>query len=81
MSVVFIGNGDQICLAGLGKVRAVAQLSEKRVTKAVREALRTEYGQSAVKVSCTATLSAGQNWEGGCSIHGKPYRYTINPGD
>ena len=63
---------------GLGKIKAFPQLSEKRITKAVREELRRKYGESRVEVSCTALFHEGC-WRGRCEIDGSKYEYRVAP--
>jgi len=71
------GNGYQIPLLGLGKIQVFANLSEKRVTRAVREALRTRYGEENVEVSCAAKFVDGC-WEGKCMVQGQDFEYQIS---
>ena len=76
MPILIVDNGFRHELPGLGKNTPFRELSEKRVTKAVRECLRRHYGQTAVEVSCEAHMSAGA-WEGQCRIDGRQYPYRI----
>ena len=76
MPILFVDNGFRHELPGLGKNTPFGELSEKRVTKAVRECLRRYYGHTAVEVSCDAHMSSGA-WEGQCEINGREYRYRI----
>ena len=64
-------------LPGLGKVRPFATLSEKRITKATRDALRDRYGVNGVEVSCSAKMRDKQ-WWGECEIDGISYSYRIS---
>jgi len=74
MSTLSVDNGYCTSLVGLGKIRGLDMLSQKRVTKAVREELRRNYGMPNVAVSCEATL-ASDGWLGSCTIHGKKFEY------
>jgi hypothetical protein len=71
-----VQNGYSAAIAGLGKITAFAQLSEKRITKAVREDLRKKYGEPRVEVSCTALFRDGC-WRGHCEIDGHQYECSI----
>jgi hypothetical protein len=73
----FLIVGDkQVAVPGLGKNRSLADLSQKRVTKATREALRSEYGHENVTCSCRATFASGK-WIGQCYIHGQIHIFRI----
>jgi hypothetical protein len=61
----------------LGKIRPLLSLSEKRVTKAVREELRKRYGFDETEVACDATYSSNE-WRGKCRIAGEPMTYTVS---
>jgi hypothetical protein len=74
MSTLVVGNGYQASLPGLGKIRGLLNLSRKRVTIAVRQELRRQYGLPYVIVSCEAAL-ASKGWNGSCTIHGKKFEY------
>jgi hypothetical protein len=74
--VLKVQNGYSVVISGLGKIRAFSQLSEKRITKAVREALRGKYGESSVEVSCTALFHGG-SWRGRCEIDGREHEYYV----
>lgn len=76
MPVLKVGNVFEFPLPSLGRKRRFTQLSEKRVTKAVRQTLRTKYGVPSVEVSCAATL-VGDAWKGQCMIGGERYAYVI----
>ena len=71
------GKGYQIPVPGLGKIQVFENLSQKRVTKAVREALRARYGEENVKVSCAAKFVDGC-WEGKCTVRGQDLEYQIS---
>ena len=71
------GKGYLIPLLGLGKIQAFANLSQKRVTRAVREALRARYGEKNVEVSCAARFADGC-WEGKCTVQGQNLAYQIS---
>ena len=52
MPTLTVGNGFTTTLPGLGRNQNFPNLSEKRITKAVRAALRQKYGDEHVEVSC-----------------------------
>ena len=76
LSVLPVQNGYRAVIPGLGKIRVLEQLSEKRITKAVREELRSKYGEPKVEVSCTALFHDG-HWRGCCEIDGRLYEYSV----
>lgn len=76
MSILVVGNGCQASVPGLGKIRGLQNLSQKRVTIAVREELRRRYGSPHVSVSCGATLTS-DGWCGSCTIYGEKWRYKV----
>lgn len=76
MPLLTINNGFTCQLPTLGRIVPFGSLSEKRITKAVRERLRQRYGESNVEVSCTAKFD-GTGWNGACVIDGQPFRYRI----
>jgi hypothetical protein len=76
MPVLQVENGYRADIPGLGKIRVFAQLSEKRITRAVREELRRKYGEPKVEVSCTALFHKG-HWRGRCEIDGRRYEYRV----
>jgi hypothetical protein len=65
-----------VSLPGLGKNTDFSELSQKRVTKAVRQALRDRFGLRNVEVSCSATFN-GTEWVGTCEIDGERHVYRI----
>jgi hypothetical protein len=65
-------------IPGLGSQREFRQLSQKRITKAVRAALREQYGTD-VEVSCSATCNGGI-WAGTCRVNGTSYSYRLMSG-
>lgn len=71
-----VTNGYEGTLLGLAKNKRLRDLSEKRITKAVRAALRLRYGVQCVTVSCTAIFS-NEMWRGRCSISQVEYEYKI----
>lgn len=77
MPVLRVSNGYQQHLDGLGKVQAFSALSEKRITKCTREALRKQFGFDAIEVSCSAIFD-GASWLGQCRISGQPLKYRIS---
>lgn len=79
MSTLSVDNGCQIPLPGLGKNRALRNLSKKRVSKAVREALRKQYGPPNVEVGCTP-VRASDSWHGSCKIHQEKFSYKVTAG-
>ena len=48
MPTLLVGNGFETALLGLGRNTKFSNLSEKRVTRAVRNALREQYGRDHV---------------------------------
>jgi hypothetical protein len=76
MITLLVGNGYQTSLPRLGKIRGVLNLSQKRVTKAVREELRRQYGLPYITVSCAAALAV-DGWRGSCKIHGEGFGFSI----
>jgi hypothetical protein len=76
MPLLIVANGFRQELPGLGKNTPFLALSEKRVTKAVRECLRDEYGLAAVEVSCEASAGANE-WHGRCQISGSRFEYRV----
>lgn len=78
MPTLRVTNGHTQPLDGLGRNRPFGALSEKRVTKVTREALRARYGVPQVEVSCDAIFN-GSVWEGKCAIGGHPFKYHILP--
>lgn len=65
-------------LNGLGKNKPLPDLSQKRVTKCVRDALRKAYSSSAITVTCYASFFGGY-WNGKCEINGSSHNYRIHP--
>jgi hypothetical protein len=80
MPRLVVTNTQAIDIPDLAVRRPLRELSEKRITKAVREALRKQYGLENVTVSCSATLSQGQIWTGKCRIEEKEYSYRLMRG-
>ncbi len=76
MSTLTVSNGYRAPLLGLGRNRAIQNLSQKRITKAVREELRRHYGLSNVEVCCAAKLTSDE-WRGSCKIHQEDLTYKI----
>jgi len=75
MARLAIMNFDDMEIPELASRKPVPELSQTRITTAVREALRTHYGPGHVQVRRTATLQA-QVWRGWCLINGtmRPYQ-------
>ena len=65
-------------LPGLGRNTSFQELSKQRITKAIRQGLRKEFGFSMVGVSCDADLKDGA-WQGRCRIHGDELAYRFHP--
>jgi hypothetical protein len=76
MPTLTVTNGFTTEIPGLGRNQAFPRLSEKRVTKAVREALRGKYGDHRVTVSCSAMFKKGE-WVGACEIDSAAQAYKI----
>ena len=76
MPTLTVGNGFTTTIPGLGRNQNFPNLSEKRITKAVRAALRDRYGHDHVAVSCSAAFESGE-WVGACEIRGEPQRYRL----
>lgn len=76
MSILTISNGYRVPLLRLGRNRPIQNLSQKRVTKAVREELRRHYGLSNVEVCCAAKLTP-DGWRGSCKIYEEEFTYGI----
>lgn len=76
MSTLTISNGYRVPPLGLGRNRAIQNLSQKRITKAVREELRRHYGLSNVEVCCAAKLTS-DGWGGSCKIYHEEFTYKI----
>ena len=77
MASLKVSNGYEQSLAGLGKIRQFERLSEKRITKCVREALRRQHRINGVKVSCSAHF-LNSRWHGVCWIGGQEFNYIIS---
>ena len=78
MPTLIVTNGWSHTIQGLGRNHPFPSLSEKRVTKATREALRWKYGFGQVRVSCAAEFESGV-WRGCCWIGGQEHGYVIKP--
>lgn len=76
MPTLTVGNGFTTTMPGLGRNRNFPNLSEKRITRAVRDAPRQQYGDCGVEVSCSAAFERDQ-WVGACEIAGHPQSYTV----
>ena len=76
MALLIVQNGFKAELPGLGRNKLISDLSYKRITIAVREKLRTEYGLLNVIVSCGAVFF-DKTWHGRCTINDVEYKYEI----
>ena len=76
MPTLTVGNGFTTTIPGLGRNQNFPNLSEKRITRAVRDALREQYGDGRVEVSCSAAFEKGE-WVGACEIAGQPQSYSV----
>ncbi len=77
MNNLKVSNGYGVALPNLGKIRGLLSLSEKRITKTVRDQLRNWYGPENVEVSCDASFHEGR-WRGRCKIWGEQLEYTVS---
>ena len=73
-----VDNGFCKCIPSLGKVKPFPKLSQKTVTKCVRETPRGKYGDVETRVECHAEFKGGI-WMGNCGIQGEPHIYKIYP--
>jgi len=78
MSTLIVSNGYKARRPGLGTIHPLLSLTEKRVTKAVREELRNRYGLQGVEVTCEANRSSNE-WRGTCKIAGERFDYRVLP--
>ena len=76
MPIMSVENGYRVEMHGLGKTVPLRNLSEKRITEAVRKKLRSKYGHNNVTVSCSVDFKKDK-WIGKCSITKKSYQYEI----
>lgn len=67
----YIGN-----LQDLGKIVTFCKLSEKRITRAVRNKIREDFKNLNISVSCSANFKSNK-WEGICWIDDIEYQYEI----
>ena len=74
MPYLTVTNGYESILPGVGIKKSFAELSKKRITKAVREHLRNRYDN--IKVSCEANYNNGI-WKGVCWIDNEKYNYQL----
>ncbi len=79
MATISVSNGYQSSLIGLGAVRQLLKLSEKRITTVVRKTLRKHYGPENVEVCSQAELVSNR-WRGECTVHGESLVYEIYEG-
>jgi hypothetical protein len=74
-----VSNGFNRILFGLGKNTPFPKLSQKRVSRCVREeGLRPHYGDHNVNVTCSPEFD-GKYWREECRIYGKPENFWISP--
>jgi len=76
MSTLTVSNGYRTLIPGLGRYRGLGNLSKKRVSIAVRNKLRQEYGLANVEVSCEPEPTPN-GWSGSCKIFQDAFHYTI----
>jgi hypothetical protein len=77
MATLRISSGFVLSMPRLGRIRVFQSLSEKRITKCVREALREEYGDHLDEVSCSAVF-IDSYWCGTCQIDEERFTYSIS---
>jgi hypothetical protein len=77
MPTLILENGRKYAIPGLGKIIPFLKLSEKRLTRAVRDCLRETFGTQSVSVVCEATLTASAEWAGQCKIEGHKFSYRV----
>ena len=74
-----VSNGFRRSLPRLGQNRPFAKLTQKRISRCVREeALRPHYGSNNVNVTCLPRFD-GKYWTGKCEINGKQETFWISP--
>jgi hypothetical protein len=74
-----VSNGFTRPLPGLGRHTPFHRLSQRRVSKCVREeVLRPHYGHDNVHVTCEPIYD-GTCWSGSCEINGEPEHFWISP--
>jgi hypothetical protein len=79
MATLRVTNGFTKPLPGLGRNTPFSMLSQKRVSRCVREeGLRPNYGDHNVTVTCEPAFD-GKCWQGTCEINGKPERFSVYP--
>lgn len=77
MPTLRASNGLVLVLPGLGKIQDFEALSEKRITKCVRGALRNEYCERLKFVSCSAWY-VNSEWHGVFKLDGTVFSYAIS---
>ena len=80
MARLIVMGTQELEISNLGRNKSLYELSEKRITKAVRAALREKYGFGEVEVSCAAVLSRGRVWTGRCCVRGIETSYQLMAG-
>lgn len=77
MPILNVENGLIRPMPGLGRHQHFDNLSEKRISKAVRKLLRDVYGFCDVQVTCAAEFIEG-TWHGKCQIDGAAFGFQIS---
>jgi len=73
-----VDNGHEVVLSGLAKNKKFRDLSQKRITKCVRETLRAFFENRMIEVSCSAQFDGIKDeWTGRCEIDATPHSYRI----
>ncbi len=75
MALLNIPNHQAVLLPGLASRKNLVDLSEKRVTVVVRNALKNHFKK--VVVSCTVAKTHGV-WYGHCQINGNNLIFTVS---
>jgi hypothetical protein len=76
MPILSVSNGYTSNIYGFGQRIPFLELSERWVTKKVKDQLRRAYGVKNIKVSSLASY-INTTWQGECVINGIRYKYTI----
>jgi hypothetical protein len=70
---------QELQIDGLGRRKPLRELSDKRITMAVRQVLRKQFGFDNVMVPC-ATLQRDGTWVGECLLDEVKFNYRVQPG-